>query len=200
MSSPLDKRFLVVAAALLAPASLAVAQIPAFPGADGAAANITGGRGGIVYHVTKLDASYQDTSAGTLRYGLNNANFPAGTRRTIVFDVGGHINLGRVTANYNPNGNGWDSQSRLDIPANVTVAGQTAPTPIHIMGGVVKMGQVNSIIRNVTIAPGYGTRAWLEPGDVAPRKLYPDSYAYDAIDISGDDILIDHVSTAYSTD
>jgi hypothetical protein len=68
------------------------------------------------------------------------------------------------------------------------------------MGGVVKMGQVNSIIRNVTIAPGYGTRAWLEPGDAAPRKLYPDTYAYDAIDISGDDILIDHVSAAYSTD
>ena len=30
-------------------------SLPAFSGADGGAANVTGGRGGLVYHVTKLD-------------------------------------------------------------------------------------------------------------------------------------------------
>src|SRR4051812_36037610 len=176
-----------VAAAIVAhaaSATIAQAQIPAFPGADGAAANVPGGRGGAVYHVTKLDASFADTALGTLRYGLNNSNFPAGGPRTIVFDVGGRINLGRVVAGWDPNGNGWDTQSRIDIPSNVTIAGQTAPSPVNIMGGTVKMGGTNSIIRNVTIAPGYGTRNWLQPGDVTPRKLYPDSYTYDAIDIS----------------
>ena len=194
-------RALVAAGLVATPASLAVAQvIPAFPGADGAGANVAGGRGGIVYHVTKLDASYQDVSPGTLRYGLNNANFPAGGPRTIVFDVGGRINLGRVVAGWDPNGNGWDTQSRLDIPSNITIAGQTAPSPVNIMGGVVKMGGTNSILRNVTIAPGYGTRSWLQPGDPAPRKLYPDSYVYDAIDITGNNLMIDHVSTVYATD
>src|SRR5687767_11633384 len=134
-------------------------------GADGAAATITGGRGGIVYHVTKLDASFADTSAGTLRYGLNNANFAAGAARTIVFDVGGHFNLGRVVAGWDPNGNGWDAQSRLDIPSNVTIAGQTAPGPVVIHGGVVKPGGTNMILRNVTIAPGYGTRSFSQPGN-----------------------------------
>src|SRR5688572_31155537 len=102
-----------ILAAVLAAAPLASAQIPAFPGADGAAAFVTGGRGGTVYHVTNLDASYQDTSFGTLRYGLNNANFPGGGPRTIVFDVGGRINLGRVVAGWDPNGNGWDTQCRF---------------------------------------------------------------------------------------
>ena len=191
---------LLGAAAIVALTTTTSAQIPAFPGADGAAATITGGRGGTVYHVTKLDASFSDTAAGTLRYGLNNANFPAGGPRTIVFDVGGRINLGRVVAGWDPNGNGWDTQSRIDIPSNVTIAGQTAPSPINIMGGVVKPGGSNIILRNVTIAPGYGTRNWLQPGDTSPRKLYPDSYTYDALDITGNNLMIDHVTTVYGTD
>jgi hypothetical protein len=56
-------------------ATLAQQTIPAFPGADGAAANVTGGRGGIVYHVTKLDDNFNDNGFGTLDYGLNNGNF-----------------------------------------------------------------------------------------------------------------------------
>ena len=188
-------------AILLSAASSAVAQIPAFPGADGAAAFVTGGRGGTVYHVTSLDTSFNDTSPGTLRYGLNNANFPAGGPRTIVFDVAGRINLGRVVSGWDPNGNGWDTQSRIDIPSNVTIAGQTAPGPgITIMGGVVKPGGTNMVLRNLTIAPGYGTRGWLQPGDTSPRRPYPDQYVYDALDITGTNLMVDHVTTVYATD
>jgi len=87
----------------------ALGQLVAFPGAEGAGAFATGGRGGDVYHVTSL----ADTlTPGTLRYGLQSSQVPA-LGRTIVFDVGGTINL---TAD-------------LDVKNihNVTIAGQTAP-------------------------------------------------------------------------
>jgi len=64
--------------------------LPAFPGADGAGRYVSGGRGGIVYHVTKLNSQLDDperTSPGTFLYGLSNGNFPSGVPRTIVFDV-----------------------------------------------------------------------------------------------------------------
>src|SRR3982751_2088896 len=83
--------------------------LPAFPGADGAAARITGGRGGAVYHVTKLDTDFNDVAVGTLRYGLTMLTGP----RTIVFDVSGVIHLGRAAVSgWDANGNGWDTASR----------------------------------------------------------------------------------------
>jgi len=183
--------------------AIAVAQtIPAFPGADGAAANVTGGRGGLVYHVTKVDKNYNDSGPGTLRYGLTDSNF-GGQPRTIVFDVAGTFWLGRYGAERNHN-NGWDTQSRLNLGSHITVAGQTAPGPVYIMGGVVKASSTNVIFRNVTIAPGYGMRTFEQPDanpPVAPTPGdFPDSYVYDAIDISGTNMMIDHVSTMYATD
>ncbi len=199
----MQARVAVTAAAALSAAAANVwadDPIPAFSGADGAAAYVTGGRGGIVYHVTKLDTSMNDNSPGTLRYGLDNNNFPANVPRTIVFDVGGTIHLGRTVSGWDGNGNGWDTQSRLNIPSNVTIAGQTAPSPIIIVGGVLKANGSNSIIRNITIAPGYGNRSFDEPGKPPQTNDFPDSYVYDAIDISGNNIMIDHVTAVYATD
>ena len=49
--------FFVVATLSLSPL-VSGQNIPAFPVADGAGAAATGGRSGIVYHVTKLDRNF----------------------------------------------------------------------------------------------------------------------------------------------
>lgn len=80
----------------------------AFPGAEGYGRFATGGRGGLVYHVTSLDDDVNNPQPGTLRYGLTKVSGP----RTIVFDVAGVITL----------------QERLVCSdPYVTIAGQTAP-------------------------------------------------------------------------
>jgi hypothetical protein len=172
------------------------AQLPAFPGADGAGQYATGGRGGVVYHVTTLDRNYSDSRPGTLRYGLDDLNF-TNKVRTIVFDIGGAFWLGRA----NTDSNGWDaSSSRYNFPANVTIAGQTAPGPVYIMGGVSKPSKTNLIIRNISFAPGYGVRGFQENPSLPPTGILPTSYVYDAMDISGQNIMIDHASVFYATD
>jgi hypothetical protein len=138
-----------------------------------------------------------DMTEGTLRYGLSALTGP----RIIVFDVSGVFRLGRTAvAGWDSNGNGWDTASRLNIPADVTIAGQTAPGPVVIMGGSLRPGETNIILRNVTIAPGYGSRNFDEPEQPAVSGDFPDSYVFDAIDISGQDVMIDHVTTVYATD
>src|SRR5262245_1539610 len=191
--------------------------IPAFSGADGAAANVPGGRGGIVYHVTKLNSAIDDplrNDPGTIRFGLNSANFPAGVPRTIVFDVGGVFHLGRLPQpanSWDPNGNGWDAQSRLTIGGtSVTLAGQTAPgAGVIFLGGGLKPQGNNNIIRNITVAAGYGLTGWWKPGDPYPAtpgtatsdasQWFPDNTVYDAMDIAGTNLMIDHASTIYAT-
>src|SRR5437763_8344809 len=79
------------------------AQVPAFPGAEGAGATSLGGRGGRVIRVTNLD----DSGPGSLRAALE-ADGP----RTVVFDIGGTIRLRkRILVN----------------DGRLTIAGQTAP-------------------------------------------------------------------------
>ena len=193
----------VLMAALLAPRLSIAATLPAFPGADGAGMHVTGGRGGIVYHVTRLDESSADNTPGTLRYGLDDKNFPGKEPRTIVFDVGGRIFMGKAPQDgWDPNGNGWDTSSRLTIKSNITIAGETAPPPgIVIMGGTIKPGGDNIIIRHITVAPGYGNKSFFEPGKGPPKHDdRPDSFSYDAFDISGTNIIIDHCTTVDATD
>ena len=178
---------------LLAPTSRAH-TIPAFSGSDGAGASAIGGRGGVVYHVTRLDGEIDGDRnvPGTLAYGLNDANFTVGgvvRPRTIVFDVGGTIWLGRRGEDV-----GWDTRDPLSVGSRLTIAGQTAPGRIIILGGGLRVNGDDVIIRNLVIAPGYGARK------VNPTTGYADQYTYDGMNISSKNVVVDHVSAVFATD
>lgn len=79
-------------------------QAPAFPGAEGHGRYVTGGRGGVVRHVTNLN----DSGTGSFRSAVNGSD-----KKIVVFDVGGVIAL----------------KSNVKIGANTTILGQTAPAP-----------------------------------------------------------------------
>jgi len=203
MESMVVPRVAVIVAFLTLAAASSSAQLPVFPGADGAGQYASGGRGGVVYHVTKLDRNFSDAEIGTLRYGLNDANFPADTRRTIVFDVGGTFWLGRYGAERPEYNNGWDAQSNYGIPKNITIAGQTAPGPVIIMGGVTKCSGSNVVMRNITFATGYGMRGFDEP-DKDPPKVptpgdFPDSSIYESLQVSGQNVMLDHLTAVYAS-
>ena len=93
-----------ILSAAVAVAAMAVAQTPAFPGAEGHGRFVTGGRGGKVVHVTNLN----DNGAGSFREAVKGS-----AKKIVVFDVAGVIPL----------------ESDLSIGANTTIEGQTAPYP-----------------------------------------------------------------------
>jgi pectate lyase len=153
----------------------AIAQIPAFPGAEGPGATATGGRYGDVYHVTNLEFDVSGAIPGSLMYGIRTA--PA-SGRTIVFDVGGTI--------YQPGGgpNFWFRASK----DNITIAGQTAPGPgITIAGVATKWTGSNVILRNITVRPN-------------KDPVNPSSYTYDAFSLQLQNSIVDHVTATWFTD
>ncbi len=84
--------------------SVAAQTTPAFPGAEGHGRYVTGGRGGKVVHVTNLN----DSGTGSFRSAVSGSS-----KKIVVFDVGGVIAL----------------KSNVNIGANTTIMGQTAPAP-----------------------------------------------------------------------
>ena len=105
-----------------------MAQTPAFPGAEGHGRYVTGGRGGKVVHVTNLN----DSGTGSFREAVKSG------KRIIVFDVAGVIAL----------------KSDLKIGDNITILGQTAPSPgITLRYYTVQPGN-NNIIRFLRIRRG----------------------------------------------
>lgn len=119
----------------------AMAQLIAFPGAEGAAKLASGGRGGDVYKVTNLNNS----GSGSLRDGIQTA---PGSGRTIVFDVAGTINL---TSSLDFNGK-----------SNITIAGQTAPAGgITIANHRLRINDAdNVVVQFLRVRPGntYGSQ------------------------------------------
>ena len=145
-------------------------KVLAFPGADGGGKYATGGRGGVVIHVTTLDDSL-DPSTGKPAFGtLRRALLMEGTR-TIVFDVAGTIYL---------------QQGALGISSgNVTIAGQTAPGDgICIANYPVLVKADNVIIRYIRFRMG------------DEKKMEGDALSINDCR----NILIDHCSFSWSTD
>lgn len=122
-----NKKILTSMAAALVSAA-ALAQTPAFPGAEGHGRYVTGGRGGKVVHVTNLN----DSGTGSFREAVKSG------KRIIVFDVAGVIAL----------------KSDLKFADNITILGQTAPSPgITLRYYTVQPGN-NNIIRFLRIRRG----------------------------------------------
>lgn len=142
-------------------------SLPAFPGAEGGGMYTEGGRGGNVYFVTSLDdtsTGNKETGAGTLRWCLAQAG-----PRTIVFRVSGIIRL----------------KTALKIPANTTIAGQTAPGDgVCIADNYVQLNGSQIIVRYMRFRMGDLTNI---EGDAFWGRRYTN-------------IIIDHCSMSWSTD
>ncbi len=113
---------------------LTLGHVPSFSGAEGFGSCTTGGRGGRVIHVTTLNES----GPGSLQAALD-----IDEPRIIVFDVSGVI---RRTVNI--------------AHGNVTIAGQTAPGGITVLGLICNNTTgsgdncYNVIVRNIRSRPG----------------------------------------------
>jgi hypothetical protein len=171
-------RLFLTALSLSALATQSSAQLPAFPGAEGPGANASGGRGGDVYHVTNLLDDHDGTIPGSMRYGLATA--PAGGR-TIVFDIGGTLNL---VADVHNSTHTWLRSGK----GNITIAGQTAPGPgITITGQGAKLSGNNWILRHMKFRPGQD-------------QSRPGTLTNDGIGNNLQNSVIDHVSVSWADD
>ena len=117
-------------------------RLPAFPGAEGGGMYATGGRGGRVLYVTRLD---DDDQEGSLRWAVTR-KYP----RTILFRVSGVIRL----------------RKRLNITGgDVTIAGQSAPRRRHLHCGL-RRGRAGRQCRAALPAFPHGRR----DGRRGPRR------------------------------
>ena len=147
------------------------AAAPAFPGAVGWAATTPGGRGGRIVKVTTL----ANDGDGSLRAALALAE-----PRIIVFEVGGVIDLERQTL-------------RVTEP-NVTIAGQTAPSPgITLIEGGIDVLTHDVVLQHIRVRTG-------EAGQ--PKAIDGGNWGEDAFSSQGgaSDVIVDHCTFMWATD
>ncbi len=135
----MKKLFLIAALCCAGIFSYAQAQLLAFPTAEGFGRFTKGGRDGEVHYVTKLtDCSDDALEEGTLRWAIRHDN--GGKPRTILFKVGGTINL--------------TSKLKFEYP-NVSILGQSAPGGgICVKGANIYVCKSNVIIRYIRFRAG----------------------------------------------
>jgi hypothetical protein len=140
----------------------------AFPGAEGFGKYTTGGRGGKVFVVTNLN----DDGPGSFREAVKKKD-----PKIVVFAVSGTIHL----------------ESPLEIRANTTIAGQTAPGDgICLADYPVKIGGDNVIVRYMRFRMGDRHQ---NQGQVVGSGHDDAFSAY-----KRKNIIIDHCSMSWSTD
>lgn len=143
----------------------------AFPGAVGWAATTPGGRGGRIVKVTTL----ANEGDGSLRAALALTE-----PRIIVFEVGGVIDLERQTL-------------RITEP-NVTIAGQTAPSPgITLIEGGIDVLTHDVVLQHIRVRTG-------EAGQ--PKAVDGGNWGEDAFSTQGgaSDVIVDHCTFTWATD
>ena len=146
---------------------------PAFPGAEGHGRYTTGGRGGKIVHVTNLN----DSGTGSFREAVKGSD-----KKIVVFDVGGVIALAKD----------------VNIGANTTILGQTAPAPgITLRYYTVNPNGNNIIMRFIRCR--LGQEKILDAETDANKKAAADGAdASTARHLTG--LMIDHCSFSWSID
>ena len=160
--------FLAAVATLGCAVAPAASEAPlAFPGAQGWAARTPGGRGGQLLRVTTLAPDGPGSFAAAAR---------TPGPRIVVFEVGGVIDLGGKTL-------------KITEP-NLTVAGQTAPSPgITFIRGGLDIATRDVIVQHIRV----------RPGEAGFGKM--SGHDFDAIStVGGHDIIVDHCSLTWATD
>ena len=142
--------------------------VPVIPGASGFGINATAGRGGTVYRVTNLNAS----GPGSLKECID-ATVP----RVCIFETSGTIQLNDYLSVKNP---------------NITIAGQTAPSPGITIRGAGLLIETNDVLLQhlrVRIGDEPNTRETNRDGIVLlayKRDVY--------------NVVLDHISASWGTD
>lgn len=164
------RRCLLAAAVVSGAAPLVAGAVPVIPGASSYGVSTPAGRGGTVYKVTTLSES----GAGSLK-----ACVDASGPRVCVFEVSGTIRLSGDLVIRNP---------------NITIAGQTAPSPgIMLRGSGLLVRTSDVLVQHLHVRPGD------EAGGEPPINR-------DGLKIEGppgapiSNIVIDHCSFSWSTD
>jgi hypothetical protein len=163
-------RRLAAAVALACAAAPLANAVPVLPGAIGHGISTPAGRGGTVYRVTNLNYS----GAGSLK-----ACVDAKGPRVCVFEVSGTIRLEDDLTLRNP---------------NITIAGQTAPSPgITLRGAGLLVKTSDVLVQHIRVRPGD------DPGGEPPGNR-------DALKIEAPasapikNVVIDHCTFTWSVD
>jgi hypothetical protein len=124
--------------------------------------------GGAVVHVTSL----ADSGAGSLRDALATRG-----PKVIVFDVGGVIHLA----------------SDLKVStAQTTIAGQSAPSPVTLTGGSLRLRANDLVVQHIAVRPG--------PGPTPEINGNRDSITIGGGEHAVHDIRVENVSVSWSVD
>src|SRR3569832_941484 len=168
---PVTSVALAVAAVLALGAGASHAALPVIPGATGYGITTPAGRGGTVYKVTNLNAS----GTGSLKACASDASGP----RVCVFEVSGTIHI---------------TEDMMIRWGNLTIAGQTAPSPgIMIRGGAIRIQASDILIQRVRVRVG--------DDQVGPSFDNRDALKLEGQDTKwGKNVVIDHCSFSWSTD